>query len=98
MPLGGGRDETFKDGELHRIQPEIDWPTDEWVEVRIVREDAQEGRLVVYLNGEKVFSDVIGAFKGQSRAKAELWIGGYATQAQSFDVQIKSIVVVRRKR
>ncbi len=103
--FGGGREDRWKDGLLHRVVPEIDWPEGEWVELRIVREDDEEGRMAVYLDGTpgdgvegvKIAEDVVGTFKGSSRTKAQIWIGGYSTQAQPWDIQVKDIRIVRRK-
>ncbi|MFV1958950.1 MAG: hypothetical protein ACC662_06010, partial [Planctomycetota bacterium] len=104
--IGGGREERFKDGMVHRTVPEKPWPSDGWVEVRIVRQDLKTGTLAAYvdkdpadgLDGEKIVEDIIGSYKGKTRAKAQLWIGGWSTEAQEFDVQIKDIRVIRRKR
>ena len=103
--IGGGREDRWKDGLLHRLVPEMDWPDAEWVEFRIVREDEDEGLIAVYLDatpgdgveGVKIAEDVVGTFKGSSRTKAEIWIGGYSTQAQTWDIEVKDIRIVRRK-
>ena len=105
--VGGGQDDRYKDGEIHRIQPEREWPSDDWVEIRIVRTDAREGQFEIYVDadpdddqpGIRVFEEgiVVSSFKGLTRTNAELWIGGFSTQAQEWDVQIKDIRVIRRK-
>ncbi|MHC5011242.1 MAG: tetratricopeptide repeat protein [Planctomycetota bacterium] len=104
--VGTGREEMFRDGELHRLVPEQNWPTNEWMELRIVREDGDLGVLAVYLDPdpddgiaptEPVFRDELSGFKEGTRGKAELWIGGYSTSNQLFDVQVGRIVVVRIK-
>ncbi len=105
--VGGGQDDRFKDGMLHRIQPEKTWPGDGWVEIRIVRNDAREGHFDIWIDPEpdddqpgiRVFEEgeVVSSFKGHTRTNAELWIGGFSTQAQEWDVQIKDIRVIRRK-
>jgi len=106
--VGGGQDERYKDGQIHRIAPEVDWPSDGWVEVRIVRNDAREGHFDIWLDAEpdddmpglRVFAEgeTVSSFKGMTRTNAQLWIGGFSTQAQEWDVQIKDIRVIRRKR
>ena len=52
--------------------------------------DGREGQLVV--------EDVVGAFKGTGRSDAELWLGGFANKTERFQVEIKDIRVIRRKR
>jgi tetratricopeptide (TPR) repeat protein len=102
--FGQGREEAWKDGELHRVVPEVDWPADGWVGVRIVRTDREKGTLAIYLDPdptdgveptEPVATDEVGGFKENSGGKSELWLGGYATQAQPFDVAVRDIRIVR---
>ena len=72
------------------------WPGDGEIEVRIEREDAEKGTMAVYLNDELVIRDQLSGFK-RAKGKAVLWIGGYATTAQFFDLWVSDIRVVRRK-
>jgi tetratricopeptide (TPR) repeat protein len=102
--IGTGLDPEFKDGEVKRVRDktsgkELEWPTEEWVEVRIVREDAKEGLISVYLGNdpEPVLRDKVSGFKGVS-GKAELWIGGFSPGAMPYDVQVKDIRIVRTKK
>ena len=104
--VGGGRDDAFKDGELHRLQPEKDWPSTDWIELRIVRVDGESGKLAIYLDAdpddgldplEPVFVTEVGGFKAGTGGKAELWIGGYGTQAQPVQVAVRAIRIVRIK-
>ncbi len=105
LRFGGGQEEVWKDGMIHRLTPEVEWPTGEWVEIRIVRTDDREGRMQIWLDadpddgveGEKIGEDTVSGFKGTTKTPAELWIGGYSPQAQRYFVEIKDIRVVRRK-
>lgn len=98
--IGTGLSAQWKDGEVKRVRDEAGaeraWPAGEWVEVRIVREDAREGLMAVYLNDEQVpvVSDKVSGFKGVS-GKAELWLGGWSPSALPYDVKVKDIRVVR---
>jgi tetratricopeptide (TPR) repeat protein len=99
LRVGGGREEAFRDGAIHRVVPEMDWPqgdADGFVEVRIERVDAEDGEMVVYLGGAELFRDVVSPFR-DSRSEAVLWMGGFGSQAQPFDVQVSGISVVREK-
>lgn|GEM_PF-1990791 len=90
----------FKDGDVHRVHDEAGkerpWPAGEWVDVRIVREDAKEGLMAIYLGNDPLpaVSDKISGFKGVS-GKAELWIGGWSPMTTPFDMQVKDIRIVR---
>ncbi len=104
--IGGGRDETYKTGEPRRLVPETAWPSDQWVEIRIVREDEDEGRIALYLDPKPddgiapdspTVEDIVGSFKGSGRSSARLLLTGWSTQAQDFDVQVKDIRVIRRR-
>ena len=103
--IAGGRDDTYKSGEMLRVSPETAWPSDGWVEIRITREDADAGKLAVYLDtnlddgleGMKIAEDTIGVFKGRGRGKARLAILGWSTQAQAFKIEVGEIRIVRRK-
>ncbi|MFM8980725.1 MAG: tetratricopeptide repeat protein [Planctomycetia bacterium] len=101
--IGTGLSPQWKDGEVKRVRDEAGaeraWPQGEWVEVRIVREDAREGLMAVYLNDEQVpvVSDKVSGFKGVS-GKAELWIGGWSPSALPYDVKVKDIRIVRTKK
>jgi tetratricopeptide (TPR) repeat protein len=98
--VGGGREDAWKDGEVHRLldgsNQELTWPTTDTVVVRIVREDAEEGTYVVYLNDEEVLRDRIGGLK-RAGGDLVLWFGGYSTQAQPYDVEITELRVIRQK-
>ncbi len=93
----GGQIKRYKDGNVTRLDPAQLWPASEEVVLRIVRLDAQKGTVAVYLNDELVLQDDVSAFK-TSRGKAALWIGGYSTAEQDFDVGVTDIRVVRRKK
>lgn len=101
--VGTGRHATWKDGEVHRVRSESGaerpWPAGEWVDVRIVREDAKEGVMAIYLGGDEVpvVSDFVSGFKGVS-GKAELWIGGWSASTTPYEVQVKDIRIVRLKK
>ena len=97
----------FKTGELRRLVPETPWPVEDgWVELRIVREDADDGTLALYLDPvpddgitpEPVVKDLLGAFKGSGRSAARLLLVGWSTQAQDFELEVKGLRVIRRKR
>jgi len=92
----GGQEKKYKEGEILRLDPEQAWPDTEEVVVRFVREDEQRGTMAVYLNDELVLRDSVSTFK-LTRGKAALWIGGYATETEPFDVTVTDIRVVRRK-
>jgi tetratricopeptide (TPR) repeat protein len=104
--FGQGREERWKDGELHRLVPEVEWPSDGWMGVRIARLDREKGTVGIFLDPdptdgvdptEPVATDEVSGFKEASGGKSELWIGGYATQAQPFDVAVRDIRIVRIK-
>jgi tetratricopeptide (TPR) repeat protein len=95
--VGGGQEARFKEGTVKRLDPEMAWPSNDWVDVRIVREDVKDGVLVVYLNGAEILRDKVGAFR-EGKRKAELWIGGFGNTAQPFAVDVKDIRVVRVKK
>lgn len=92
----GGQDKKFKEGNVQRLDPEQSWPEGEDVIVRFVREDAQRGTMAIYLNDELVLRDNVSTFK-LTRGKAALWIGGYSTETEPFDITVSDIRVVRRK-
>ena len=94
--IQGGQIKKYKEGNVTRLDPAQDWPGDE-VELRIVKLDPQKGTVGLYLNGELVIQDNISAFKS-ARGKAMLWIGGYSTETQDFDVEVSDIRIVRRKK
>ncbi len=106
--IGGGQLERWKEGAIVRLAPEIEWPTDEWVELRIVRTNAREGQFELYLDphpddsepGLRLLKEdeFVSGFKGFTATKADLWLGGFSTQAQQWLVQVKDIVVIRRKK
>lgn len=101
--VGTGLAQTYREGGMVRVRNEQNaerpWPAGEWVEVRIVREDAKEGRLSLYVNDEEVavLSDRVSGFRGVS-GKAELWIGGWSAQAEQFHVEVKDIRIVRTRK
>lgn len=112
LRIGGGQIERWKDGAIHRMVPEMDWPDDGWVEVRIVRTSVKDGRMQIWLDpnptdgqeGIPLLRDddgnegeIVSGFKGTARSTAELWIGGFSNQAQEWFVEIKDIRVIRRK-
>ncbi len=92
----GGQDKKYKEGNVVRLDPERLWPEGEDVTVRFVREDGQRGTMAVYLNDKLIVRDNVSTFK-LTRGKAALWIGGYATETEPFDVTVSDIRVVRRK-
>lgn len=94
--LQGGQIKQYKEGNVTRLDPAQEWPGDE-VELRIVKLDPQKGTVGLYLNGELVIQDNVSAFKS-ARGKAMLWIGGYSTETQDFDVEVSDIRIVRRKK
>ena len=80
--------------------------------IRIVRLDAREGHFQIYLDadpnddspGIALLQDddgneyeTVSGFKGGTRSNAMLWIGGFSTQAQKWDVEFKNIRVIRSK-
>jgi tetratricopeptide (TPR) repeat protein len=106
--VGTGRDPTFKAGAMLRVVPETLWPSDDWVEVHIVRSEEDDGTMKVYLDpdprtgqepdpDDPFFADTLSGFKGRTRSGAELWIGGWGAKAQQFEVEVKDVRVVRRK-
>ncbi len=101
--IGTGLDKAWKEGDVKRVRDEAGaeraWPAADWLEVRFVRKDAKEGRLAVYLGDDElpVLSDTVSGFRGVS-GKAELWIGGWAQQAQRFEVYVKDIRIVRTRK
>ncbi len=98
--VGGGQNDGLKDGLPKRTwvgrEAEQEWPSNDWVEVRIARLDADKGLMAVFLNGEEVFRDNVSGFK-RTRGKASLWIGGWSNQAEEFHIEVKDIRVIRRK-
>lgn len=94
--IQGGQNKKFKEGDLLRLDPPQDWPAGDEVELKIVKLDGQKGTVAVYLNDELVIQDNVSAFKS-SKGKAMLWIGGYSTETQEFDVAVSDIRIVRRK-
>ncbi|MEZ6007600.1 MAG: tetratricopeptide repeat protein [Planctomycetota bacterium] len=98
--VGGGREEQWRDGEVHRLLDdngkEIAWPSNGPVTIRFVREDHDEGLLVVYLDDERLIEDRIGGLK-RAGGDMQLWIGGYSTQAQPYDVTVTDLRVIRQK-
>jgi len=93
----GGQEKKYKEGSLLRVEPEQLWPETDEVTVRFVREDAKKGVMAVYLNDRLVLRDRVSTFKG-TKGKAALWIGGFATETQPFDVWVRDIRVVRKIR
>lgn len=101
--VGGGQKEAFQDGLPRRAGDDIterEWPTDEWLTVRLVRHDRDKGDIGIYLTGDdgneiEVFRDFVAGFK-RSRGKALLWFGGWSNEAERFDVHVRNIRVVRR--
>lgn len=98
--VGGGRKEEWRDGEIHRLLDEagkeVPWPSNGPVTVRIVREDEDEGEIAIYLDDTRVVSDRIGGLK-RAGGDMQLWIGGYSTQAQPYDVTVTELRVIRQK-
>ena len=97
-----GRKDAFKDAAMHRLKEnnaDVDWPTgnDGEVEVRFVREDDDRGTMVVYIDGQEYHRDDISTFK-RSTGAAALWIGGFSTQAQKFDIRVGTIRIIRRRK
>ncbi len=104
LRIGGGRNETYKDGEIHRLLApdgsERMWPTGESVHVRIVRVNGDEGTFNIYLNDEPLFDESAPeSISGLRRAGGDLqlWIGGFSTQAQPYDVTVSELRVIRQK-
>ncbi len=96
-----GSEDAFKDAVIHRLLDdgaEVDWPdgNDGEVEVRFVREVDEKGTMVVYIDGKEFHRDDISTFK-RSNGSAALWIGGFSTQAQKFDIRVGQIRVIRRR-
>lgn len=103
--VGGGQKKAFQDGDLLRQGDDIEereWPTDEWLTVRIAREDRDKGEVAIYISDrsgveEEVFRDTVSGFRSSS-GKALLWFGGWSNEAEAFDVTVRDIRVVRRTR
>ncbi len=95
--IQGGQEKKYKEGSILRMDPEMTWPDGEEVTVRFVREDASKGTLAVYLNDTLIVRDRVSTFKG-TKGKAALWMGGYSTQTQPFNVTVSDIRVVRKIR
>jgi hypothetical protein len=96
---GGGQNDAFRDGEIHRLPENPAWPSGDVLRITIVREDRKDGLLAIYLGDspEPIFSDKVSGFR-ESRGPAELWIGGFGNQAQPFQVEIGKIRIVRTKK
>lgn len=98
--VGGGRNDAYRDGEVHRVLDgagqEVFWPAGV-ADIRIERVDAEAGTFALFLNEEEIFRDDLGGLKRTSRGDMPLWIGGYATQSQPFDVELRDLVVIRLK-
>jgi tetratricopeptide (TPR) repeat protein len=105
LRVGGGLDPAYKDGELHRVvrdgkEREFD-PDDETgqgrpVRVTIRRTNDREGGWTVSIGDTVVLEEKISALK-RARGPLELWIGGWSSKAQFWNVAVESIRVVRRK-
>ena len=103
--VGGGQKKAFQEGNVLRQGDDIEereWPTDEWVTVRIARENRDKGEVAIYVTGdtgieEELFRDTVSGFRSSS-GKALLWFGGWSNEAENFDVKIRDIRVVRRTR
>jgi tetratricopeptide (TPR) repeat protein len=109
--MGGGQKKDFQAGLIRREGDDVVasmWPggeKGEWVQLRIVRTDADNGSIEVWLRAldvpedqaTKVLDDRISSFK-RSRGAASLWIGGWGTEAATFhDIEVKDVRVIRRK-
>lgn len=103
----GGDKEAFEDGLMHREGDDVvarEWPSSDWLDLRIVRTDAERGGVKIYLapagtpeddlEAFLVFQDENNGFKA-SRSPLNLWLGGWGNQAQSMTVDVRDIRVVR---
>ena len=103
----GGDKDVFEDGLIHREGNDVEareWPSSDWLELRVVRTDPDRGGVKIYLapagtsvddmEPYLVFQDDNNGFKS-SRSALNLWIGGWGNQAQSMKVQVRDIRVVR---
>ncbi|MDF1700495.1 MAG: tetratricopeptide repeat protein, partial [Planctomycetota bacterium] len=73
--IQGGQIKKYKEGNVTRLDPAMDWPATDEVELKIVRLDPQKGTVAVYLNDELIIQDTVSAFK-MTRGTAMLWVGG----------------------
>ncbi len=97
--VGGGTDPLFKSGEFRDpAAGEMPWPEDAGglpTRVEIERLD-KDGNFEIRLNGTVVLKDRVPVFK-QAKGPAELYLGGFSTQTQRWDVSVDDVRVVRRK-
>lgn len=106
VKVTGGNDNYYKDGMVKRAKrdtanpasAEFDWPEDKdgrGVLVEIERKSA-DGDMSVRVGGQEIVADRIATFR-RSKGDLELWIGGWSTRAQNWNVGIDRVRVVRRK-
>ena len=97
--VGGGKgvgdNEMFKDGNLKRMPGDPPWPSHGPVRVRIVR-ITDKGLVQLYVEDELIIEEQISGLK-RSGGKMNLWIGGYSTMTQPFDVRVTNVRIIRRK-
>ena len=62
-----------------------------------MREDHDLGIVAIYLNGKKVFQDRVAGLK-RANGKLGLWIGGYGYQAEPFDIRVRDIEIIRKRK
>lgn len=102
LRVGGGSDPLYKDGNLTKVQKDgkdLDWPEDPsglGTLVSIERVD-DDGTIVVRVGTTEILRDKLPFFKRQ-KSDLELWLGGWSTTAQRWDIAVDRIRVVRTDR
>ncbi len=102
LRVGGGSDPLYKDGNLTRVTKdgkEMEWPDDpagQGTLLSVERVD-DDGTIVVRVGTVEVLRDRLPFFKRQ-KSDLELWLGGWSTTAQRWDIAVDRIRVVRTDR
>jgi len=102
LRVGGGSDPLYKDGNLTKVQrdgKDMEWPDDPsglGTLVSVERVD-DDGTIVVRVGTTEVLRDRLPFFKRQ-KSDLELWLGGWSTTAQRWDIAVDRIRVVRTDR
>ncbi len=100
--LAGGNVEPYKDGELHNVTKdgaELLWPEDKdgrGVLVEITRKNPADGEISIRVGDQEILTDRFSTFR-RAKGELELWLGGWSTRAEKWDVGVDRVRVVRRK-
>ncbi len=108
--VAGGSDAQWKDAELHRVVVaggDLAWDPDDKtglgrpVRILVKRTNEKDGTMTVEVGPEggelvKVLEDRISGFRF-GRGPLDLWLGGWASQSQQWNVAVDDVRVVRRK-